>query len=270
MILLLVVPSRPNFLPAPDAPLRRRSPSTVPSAAPNPLESAVTSTSHLTLLESILTETVSSKSIRINTYKKWGRGVHPTIGSSVSASTSSLPLLAIPLFSMSYTRSATVPSILWKNSAPPTSSTTTAPADASSIAPGGCPWPVNAHRNPSTTPAIGFSPYSQRHFAGTRLLGYATGDANIQNCTRKGVTYFTSRYSAFNAESHKPTPNAVASASSNNSGSHNAFTPGRNPYPSTIASNTTNAIPKSTSPDITLERGKISRGKYTFVITRWF
>jgi hypothetical protein len=38
------------------------------------------------------------------------------------------------------------------------------------------------------TPAMGLRPYSQRHRSGTRLLGYATGEANIQNCTRKGTT----------------------------------------------------------------------------------
>src|SRR6266478_10217818 len=168
---------------------------------------------------------------------------------------------SIPVLELAHTRSATVPSILWKNIIPPTSSTTTASADAANNAPGACPWPVNAQRKPSITPAIGFSPYSHCHLPGTRLLGYATGDASIQNCTRNGITYFTSRYSAFNAESHKPTPNAVASASSTKNGSHSACTPGRNPYPSTRASSTTNAITKSTSPDITLERGKINRGK---------
>src|SRR5437870_8470068 len=127
-----------------------------------------------------------------------------------------------------YTRSATVPSILWKNIKPPTSSTSTAAAKASISSPVGCPCPVNAQRNPSITPAIGFSPYSQRHFAGTRLLGYATGDASIQNCTRNGVTYFTSRYNAFSAESHKPIPSAVANASNNKNGNHTACTPGRN------------------------------------------
>src|SRR5438874_870707 len=128
-----------------------------------------------------------------------------------------------------HTRSATVPSILWKNINPPTRITTTATADASIIWSGGCPCPVSAHRNPSITPAIGFSPYSHRHLAGTRLLGYATGEASIQNCTRNGSTYPTSRYSAFNAESHSPTPSAVASASNSKGASHIACIPGRSP-----------------------------------------
>src|SRR6266851_2079014 len=179
-------------------------------------------------------------------------------------------LPSIPILELAHTRSATVPSILWKNIIPPTSSTTTATADAASNAPGACPWPVNAQRNPSITPAIGFNPYNQRHLAGTRLLGYATGDASIQNCTRNGITYCTSRYIAFNAESHNPTPSAVASASSSKNGNQIACTPGRNPYPSVIANSTANAIAKSTRPESTLERGRINRGKYTFVTTRWF
>src|SRR5947207_15415369 len=92
--------------------------------------------------------------------------------------------LLAPLTSLvPHTRSATVPSILWKNINPPTRITTTATADASIIWSGGCPWPVSAHRNPSITPAIGCNPYSHRHLTGTRLLRYATGEASLQNCT---------------------------------------------------------------------------------------
>jgi hypothetical protein len=86
-----------------------------------------------------------------------------------------------PLDADLQTRSAMFVSILWKKKSPPSSTMTTPTADAAIAAPGGCPCPVSAHRNPSITPAIGFSPYSQRHFAGTSELGYATGDANIQN-----------------------------------------------------------------------------------------
>src|ERR1041384_548347 len=160
-----------------------------------------------------------------------------------------------------YTRSATVPSIRWKNISPPTRIASTATDEASISSFGGCPCPVSAHRKPSITPAIGFSPYSQRHLSGTRLLGYATGDASIQNCTTNGNTYPTSRYSAFSADSHNPTPKAVANDSNTKNGSHTACAPGRNPYFRTSASSTTNEMAKSTRPDTTPEIGKIDRGK---------
>src|ERR1044071_3165654 len=120
---------------------------------------------------------VYRKSFRTNTYAKWGEGGATT--------------------QLAYTRSATVPSIRWKNISPPTRIASTATDEASISSFGGCPCPVSAHRKPSITPAIGFSPYSHCHFTGTRLLGYATGDASIQNCTTNGNTYPTSRYSAF-------------------------------------------------------------------------
>ena len=74
-------------------------------------------------------------------------------------------------------------SIRWKKKSPPSNTTPTPTADAAMATPGGCPCPVSAQRNPSMTPAIGFSPYSQRHRAGTSELGYATGDASISVVT---------------------------------------------------------------------------------------
>src|ERR1700675_4900155 len=91
------------------------------------------------------------------------------------------------------TRSAMFVSMRWKKNSPPSNTTPTPTADAAIAIPGGCPCPVSAHRNPSITPAIGFNPYSQRHRAGTSELGYATGDASIQNCTTNGITARTSR-----------------------------------------------------------------------------
>src|SRR6266849_4924598 len=157
-----------------------------------------------------------------------------------------------------------------KKISPPSSTATTAAADTTITEPGGCPCPVSAHRNPSITPAMGFKPYSQRHFSGTSELGYATGDASIQNCTTNGITYFTSRYKAFSAESHNPTPSAVRTASKSSTGSSSATSPGRNPYASVKITSPTNPMQKSTSPESTAETGKINRGKYTLVMTRWF
>src|SRR5690349_1717392 len=169
-----------------------------------------------------------------------------------------------------HTRSAIAPSILWKKKSPPTSASTTAAVDASSNGPGLCPCPVSAHRNPSITPAMGFSPYSHRHFCGTSEDGYATGEANIQNCTRNGTTYFTSRYSAFSADIQSPTPSAVKIARSSKPGSHSAFSPGWIPYTASTTPRTTKPMLRSTSPETTAESGSTSRGKNTFVITRWF
>src|SRR5439155_11195517 len=98
--------------------------------------------------------------------------------------------------------------------------------DVASIGPGPFPVPRSAQRNPSTTPAIGFNPYSTRHDSGTRLLGYAIGVANSHICVRNGRTYWTSRYCTFSAENHIPTPNAVAPARSTNSGSVHTATVG--------------------------------------------
>ena len=116
-----------------------------------------------------------------------------------------------------------------KKNSPPTTTTATIALEASSSRLGAWPRPVIAHRKPSITPAIGFSPYSQRHFSGTSVLGYATGDANIQNYMRKGVTYRTSRYKAFSADNHNPTPSAVKNASASSAGSHSAASVGRIP-----------------------------------------
>src|SRR5439155_9291864 len=95
-------------------------------------------------------------------------------------------------------------------------------------------------------------------------------EASSQNCIRKGVTYRTSRYSAFSADSHRPTPSAVPTASNSRNGNNNTCAPGRIPYQTTITTSATNAIAKSTRPESTLESGKISRGKYTRVMIRWF
>src|SRR6202521_1784945 len=156
-----------------------------------------------------------------------------------------------------------------KKNSPPTSPTPTPTADAAIATPGGCPCPVSAHRNPSITPAMGFSPYSQRQRAGTNELGYATGDASIQNCTTKGITARTSRYKAFNADVHSPPPSAVKMARTIKTGNRSTVAGGRIPNDSVKTTITTRPIAKSTNPENTAATGRISRGKYTFVITFW-
>src|SRR5215217_8124482 len=99
--------------------------------------------------------------------------------------------------------------------------TVAATAETANIAPGGVPPPSSDHRKPSTTPTIGFSPYSAwKKGSLIRLDGYAIGVANIQNCRMNGTTYRMSRYCTLSAESHSPTPSAVTSASSKQMGSH--------------------------------------------------
>src|SRR2546425_7341172 len=122
----------------------------------------------ITLLEPALTRPVSPNSFIIRTYKN--RGVPPR--HSVRPQT----------------RSATVPSIRLKKKSPPRKTVTTATAETSRMSPGGRPRPAMAHRKPAITPAIGFNPYSHRHLSGTSVLGYATGDANIQNWMANGIT----------------------------------------------------------------------------------
>src|SRR5260370_30242108 len=158
-------------------------------------------------------------------------------------------------------------SIRWKKKSPPSSTTQTPIADAPIAAPGGCPCPVRAHRKPSITPAIGFSPYSQRQRAGTSELGYATGDASIQNCTTNGITARTSRYKAFSAEVHSPTPSAASTARTIKTGSSSTVAGGWIPNDTASTTSTTRPIAKSTSPENTAASGRITPGKYTFVIT---
>src|SRR6267143_4546136 len=146
-------------------------------------------------------------------------------------------------------------SIRWKKKRPPSSTTQTPIAEAAIAAPGGCPCPVSAHRKPSITPAIGFSPYNQRQRAGTSELGYATGDASIQNCTTNGITARTSRYKAFSAEVHSPTPSAVSTASTISTGSSSTVAGGWIPNESVSATITTRPIAKSTSPENTAAMG---------------
>src|SRR5229473_8487711 len=69
------------------------------------------------------------------------------------------------------TRSATAVSMRLKNSSPPTTTSATAALEASSSRLGACPRPVIAHRKPSITPAIGFSPYSHRQRGGMTVEG---------------------------------------------------------------------------------------------------
>src|SRR5215472_19162782 len=98
------------------------------------------------------------------------------------------------------------------------SSSTTAATEIHSIAPG-LAFPSSAQRNPSTTPAIGFKPYQVRHLAGTRLVEYATGVANIQNCVRNGTVYRMSRNCTLRAESQSPIERVVAMTRRVNGGS---------------------------------------------------
>src|SRR6266446_2626062 len=69
------------------------------------------------------------------------------------------------------TRSATAVSMRLKKNNPPSTTSATAALDTRSSSPGACPRPVIAHRKPSITPAIGFSPYSHRQRGGMTVEG---------------------------------------------------------------------------------------------------
>src|SRR5712692_698574 len=126
--------------------------------------------------------------------------------------------------------------------------------------------PRRAQRNPSTTPTIGFSPYTLRHGSGNRLLGYAIGVAYIQICVRNGTAWRISRYSTFRADSQSDTPSEVTRARSSNGGNQTTFSVGTWPKNTSIPSSMTKAMKKSTIPERTVAMGIASRGKYTFLI----
>src|SRR6202050_820703 len=118
-----------------------------------------------------------------------------------------------------HTRSAKVFPMRRKKEAPPTSKPSDTSADTQTMLPGEAVRPNSAQRNPSTTPLIGLRPYHQCQGSRIRLLGYAIGVASIQNCTRNGTTYLTSRNSTFRAESQRPTPRDAVGARSKRTGS---------------------------------------------------
>src|SRR4051812_24325508 len=95
---------------------------------------------------------------------------------------------------------------------------------------------------------------------------YATGEASSQNWTMNGMRYCTSRYRTFNAEAHKPTASATASANAMNSGSTTIAGPGEIRYHAISASSTAKEIEKSTRVATTEASGTTRRGKYTLLI----
>src|SRR5439155_8948396 len=113
--------------------------------------------------------------------------------------------------------SANVPSMRRKYAMPPIKATATMTIETAAIEPGQG-VPSKPQRNPSTMVAMGLRPYNGRQTSGTREAGYATGVANIQNCTANGRTYRTSRYSTLSAENQSVAASAVATARSANAG----------------------------------------------------
>src|SRR2546428_148232 len=76
--------------------------------------------------------------------------------------------------------SANVRSVRRKYASPDNRMTTVTVADATSKLLEPPEVPSRARRNPSTTPAIGLSPYQARQGSGTRVAGYAIGVARNQ------------------------------------------------------------------------------------------
>src|SRR5215510_9627035 len=147
---------------------------------------------------------------------------------------------------------------------PPSSNSNTAEVLIMMAPIAGFPLSRRAQRNPSITPAKGFRLKSRRHFSGTMLTEYTTGDAYIQSWTKNGIVYLMSRYRALRGESHNPTASAVRNARARNTGKTSTPQPGAIPNQASIASRTRNETKKSTRGDETAAKGIIRRGKYTF------
>src|SRR6266566_5609342 len=105
-----------------------------------------------------------------------------------------------------------------------------------------------------------------RQRSGTRLTGYATGEAYIQHWVKNGMTYPTSRYLTFKAEHQSPTARAVANARSRKNGRASNPQPGVMPYQVIMPTSNTKATAKSRIPDSVPARGRTARGKYTLEI----
>ena len=89
-------------------------------------------------------------------------------------------------------------------------------------------------------------PIKHRQRCGTSELGYATGEASIQNCTANGIIDVTSRYSALSAEVHSPTARAVSTARTISTGNNSTVAGGRIPKDKVSAIITMSPMPKST------------------------
>src|ERR1700719_1628836 len=83
------------------------------------------------------------------------------------------------------------------------------------------------------------------------------------------MTARTSRYKAFSAEVHNPTPSAVNTANKISTGSSSTVAGGSMPKESVSTTTTTSPIAKSSKPKHTAPKGRLSRGQYTLVITFW-
>src|SRR5215470_1458930 len=149
---------------------------------------------------------------------------------------------------------------------PPSSNINTTPALIIIVLIAGSPLPRRAQRNPSITPAKGLRLNIGRHFSGTMLTEYTTGDAYIQNWTKNGIAYLMSRYRALRGDSHNPTARAVINARTRNKGKTSTPQPGTIPNQASIARRTRNEKQRSTRGDETEAKGIIKRGKYTFFI----
>ena len=100
----------------------------------------------------------------------------------------------------------------------------------------------------------------RRQRCGTSELGYATGEANIQNCTANGMMDATSRYSALSAEVHSPTARAVNTARTIRPATA-APSPAAGSRRQVSAIITISPMQKSMSGEHTAASGSTSRGK---------
>src|SRR5260221_7942657 len=121
--------------------------------------------------------------------------------------------------------------------------------------------PSIAQRKPSMTPTIGFRLYKIRHFSGMMVTEYTTGEAYIQNWTRKGIACPTSRYFTLSAERYRLTATDVTTARRIKNGSASTPHVGAIPYHTIMPSRITNEIAKSTTGPSAPQIGTLNRRK---------
>src|ERR1700722_25006 len=126
---------------------------------------------------------------------------------------------------------------------------------------GNAPSPCKAQRKPCNAPTIGFNSYIRRQRTGTELIGYATGVAKNQNCTRKFTVWRTSRNLTLSAESHRPAPSEHRITGKTKSGKSTTEAVGVIRKHARNKTSTGKLMAKSSKLAKIAERGASSRGK---------
>src|SRR5438552_6256952 len=123
-------------------------------------------------------------------------------------------------------------------------------------------WPsANAQRLVSMTTPMGLSAYRKEYFSGSRLLGYTTGERNIQIVTKNGNRCPTSRKGTYSALNHRDKPSTVAIATSSIGKKNKIPMDGTTPYQNMSTTRRHREIRKSTNAAAMALIGSRKRGK---------